>query len=175
MDRVKPSSSTAMPARKRPPSVRRALPVAVASPRDEQLAGDVDQAEGGGECAQRVEESGKLGRLLDRVRLLIHRPVPLYRRLSSPAPTWACSRDWAASGRPEGAEEPSLRLAEGRGIQLPREYGRVDARVVVRVADFDVELAGVQLDVLVARDVLDVHLAEGNPSVQVGVRRDAVR
>src|SRR5437660_1698719 len=80
-----------------------------------------------------------------------------------------------APGRPERAEQSAVRLAKRDGIEFAGEYGSVDARVSAHVAHVDRQVARVDLDVLVSRDVFDADVAEGDSGGQIGIRRDANR
>jgi len=59
----------------------------------------------------------------------------------------------------ERSKQASCPDSKGRGLQLARPDGRLDATVVFRTAHVDPELSGVQADVFVAHDVFDLQLA----------------
>src|SRR5215469_5657708 len=51
--------------------------------------------------------------------------------------------EFAGAALGEGAEETAVRFAEGLGVDVAGQYGRIDVGVVSRVADGNVQIAGV--------------------------------
>src|SRR5712691_5731043 len=76
---------------------------------------------------------------------------------------------------PERAKQTAVRLAESEGIHFAGDNRGIDMRVSRRVTHGDRQVASVKLDVLVARDVLEMNFTEGDASVEIGVRWDADR
>jgi len=82
-------------------------------------------------------------------------------------------RVFAGAGFVKGTEEAAVIFAEGAGRNIAGDDGGFDVGIVGGIADGDGEIAGAELDVLAAGDVLDGDVAGGNARVEFGVSRDA--
>src|SRR5579864_5570660 len=84
----------------------------------------------------------------------------------------------AGAGFLEGAEEAILVFTERTGVNVTGADRSIDVRIIGRIADFDVEIAGVHFDIFVAGDAFDVQIPERQANNEIrgfGDRNDDAR
>ena len=72
----------------------------------------------------------------------------------------------------ERTEQAAFDHLKRRRLDLAGPHRRVDVAVVLGAADVDANVAGVQLDVLVALDAFDAQVAGREADVEVGLLRN---